>query len=207
MIAFYEEPFSHWCVKARRILDYKRVPYDTHRVGYHDKRELIRATGQDYVPALVDGAAIVTWPDVPDYLERIAPRPTIYPGDCRAEARLVESWAHWRLEEVVWRWVVPDMPKTFADPMERWVFEEIQTLKRGPLELMAVRRPEFAADLDAHLALVEDLLDGRRCLLGAEPSLADFAVFGALSPIPYAGHEIPGRFPRLAAWHARIAAV
>ena len=207
MLIFFQEPFSHWCVKAQKILEFKKIPFDSRRVGYHDKRELIAATGQDYVPALVHDGGVVTWPDVPDYLEKIAPEPTIYPQGTRALARVLESWAHQRLEEIVWRFVVPDFPKTFTDDHERWVFEEIQTLKRGPLELMAARRAEFKADLDAHLQLVEDLLAGRDFLLGARPSLADFAVFGALDPLPYSGNAIPDVFPRLIAWQRHIAAL
>ncbi len=204
MLTFFQEPFSHWCVKVQKILEYKRIPHESKRVGYHDKTELIAATGQDYVPALVHDGRVVTFPDIPDHLERLQPTPTIYPGGVRASARLVENWAHWRLEEIVWRFVVPDFPRTFTDELERWVFVEIQTFKRGPLELMAARRGEFKADLDVHLQLLEDMLAGREFLLGGPPSLADFAVYGALFPLTYSGNEVPGQFERLRAWQERV---
>ncbi len=204
MLTFFQEPFSHWCVKARKILEYKRIPHESKRVGYHDKRELIAATGQDYVPALLHDGRVVAYPDVPDYLERLQPTPTIYPGGVRASAKLVESWAHWRLEEIVWRFVVPDFPQTFADELEGWVFVEIQTIKRGPLESMAARRGEFKADLDAHLQMVDDMLAGREFLLGGLPSLADFAVYGAMFPLTYSGNEVPVQFERLRAWQERV---
>lgn len=204
MLTFFQEPFSHWCVKVQKILDYKKIPHQSKRVGYHDKRELIAATGQDYVPAAVHDGKIVLYPDLPDYLERLAPTPTIYPAGDRAEARLIENWAHWRLEEIVWRYVVPDFPTTFDDDLERWVFVEIQTFKRGPLELMAARREEFKADLDAHLTLLEDMLGDRQFVLGGAPSLADFAVYGAVDPLYYAGREIPRPFERLRAWRDHV---
>lgn len=207
MITFFDEPFSHWCVKVRRILEYKKLAFETRRVGYHDKRELLAATGQDYVPALVHDGRIVTWPEIPDYLEQLAPDPTIHPDGTRAVARVIERWAHARLEELTWRIAAPDMPATFEDDAERWVFVEMQTLKRGPLEVLRTRQPEFLADLRGDLGLLEDLLEGRDFLLGDRPGLADFAVFGALAPLPYAGHALPDGFPRLGAWHARIAAV
>jgi len=204
MLTFYQEPFSHWCVKAKKILDYKKVKYETQNVGYHDKRELIKATGQDYVPAIVDGGKVVTYQDVPDFLERQFPNPTIYPDGTRALTKALENWAHYRLEEIVWRYVVTDFPKTFKDDLERWVFVELQELKRGPMELMESRRPAFKADMEVHLQILEEMLTQQRFLLSQKPSLADFATFGALSPLSYSGNSLPEKFPRLQAWNRLI---
>jgi glutaredoxin len=79
VLIFFQEPFSHWCVKARKIMDYKQIKYETRNVGYHDKRELIKATGQDYVPTILNDAQIITYPNIPDFLEQLKPKPTIYP--------------------------------------------------------------------------------------------------------------------------------
>jgi glutathione S-transferase len=204
VLTLFEEPFSHWCVKARKILDYKKIKYETKEVGYHDKRELIQATGQDYVPAIVNDGQIVTYPDVPDYLEKLSPNPTIYPDGTQALAKTIENWAHYRLEEIVWRYSVVDFPKIFKNDLERWVFVEMQELKRGPLELMDTRRPSFKADMEAHLELVEAMLTSHQYLLSDKPSLADFAVFGAVSPLRYRGNEIPERLSKLRSWYASI---
>jgi glutathione S-transferase len=204
MLTLYQEPFSHWCVKAQKILNYKHIKFESKGVGYHDKRELIRATGQDYVPAIVDGGKIITYPDIPDYLERLAPNPSIYPNGTRNLARLVESWAHYRLEEIVWRYCVADFPKTIKDDQERWVFVEIQELKRGPLELMEARRPAFKADMEAHFQILDDTLHDHKFLLADMPSLADFAVFGAIYPLRYSGSEIAQKFKHLRDWYGSI---
>jgi glutathione S-transferase len=204
MLTFYEEPFSHWCVKAKKILDYKKIKYADKRVGYHDKRELIKATGQDYVPALVSDSQVITYSNVPDFLEELQPSPTIYPNGTKALAKALENWAHYRLEDVVWRFAVTDFPKTFKDDLERWVFVEIQELKRGPLELMAVRRPEFRSEMETHLQIVDDMLQGHSFLLDANPSLADFAVYGAISPLAYSGNKIPEKFSKLRSWQESI---
>ena len=180
------------------------MKYETQKVGYHDKRELIKATGQDYVPAIVDGGKVVTYQDVPDFLERQFPNPTIYPDGTRALTKALENWAHYRLEEIVWRYVVTDFPKTFKDDLERWVFVELQELKRGPMELMESRRPAFKADMEAHLQILEEMLTQQRFLLSQKPSLADFATFGALSPLSYSGNSLPEKFPRLQAWNRLI---
>jgi glutathione S-transferase len=204
MLTFFQEPFSHWCVKTKKILDYKKIKYKTRNVGYHDKRELIKATGQDYVPALVNDGKVITYPDVPDYLESLAPHPTIYPDRTRALAKAIENWAHYRLEDVCWKYIVTAIPKTFKDDLERWVFVEIQELKRGPLELMETRRPTFRKEMEAHLEIVEGMLEDHKFLLCEKPSLADFAVFGAINPVRYAGENFPKRFKKLHAWNRSI---
>jgi glutathione S-transferase len=204
MLTLFQEPFSHWCVKVQKILNYKQIKFENKIVGYHDKRELIKATGQDYVPAIVDGERIVTYPDIPDYLENLAPNPSIYPNRTRNLAKLVENWAHYRLEEIVWRYVVVDFPKTFKDDQERWVFEEIQEIKRGPLELMQVRRPAFKADMEAHFRILDGMLGDHKFLIAEAPSLADFAVFGAVYPLRYSENQIPARFKQLLAWYGSI---
>ncbi len=207
MLTLYNAPYSHYTQKVRRILAYKKIPFESRIVPYHDKRELLSATGQDYTPAIVDGERVVLWDEVPDFLERLVPEPTIYPDGTRDLARIVEDWAHARLEELVWRVVVPDVPATFTDEHERWVFEEIQTIKRGPLEALRARRPEFAADLDRQLAALEGRLAGGGWLLGARPSLADFAVYGALFPLEFAGQALPERFAALSRWYRAVAAM
>lgn len=204
MLTFFQEPFSHWCVKAKKILDYKKIRYEPRNVGYHDKRELIKATGQDYVPAIVNDGQIVTYAEVPDFLEKLQPNPTIYPDGTRALTKAIENWAHYRLEEIVWRYSVTDFPDTFKDDLERWVFVEIQELKRGPLQLMEARKPEFKADMEAHFQILEDMLKEHSFLLSDRPSLADFAVFGAVNPLIYSGSQLPARFARVSAWYHAV---
>jgi glutathione S-transferase len=64
MLTLFQEPYSHWCIKVRRILNYKHIGFESKNVGYHDKRELNRATEQD-VPAIVNDGKIITYPDIP----------------------------------------------------------------------------------------------------------------------------------------------
>jgi len=66
-----------------------------------------------------------------------------------------------------------------------------------------MRRAEFREDMNKHLGMVDQMLAGRDWLLG-EPSLADFGVYGSLSPLLTIGEAIPKEFPRLAAWASRV---
>ena len=204
MLTLFQEPWSHWCVKVRKIMDYKKIKYKVNAVSAHDKRELLRATGQDYVPALVDGKQIITYAEIPDFLEIMTPEPTIYPNHTRGEAKAIENWAHYRLEDIVWQYAVPDFPKTFKDDIERWVFVELQETKRGSLELLQARRPYLKAQMEKHFQILEEMLTEQRFLLDEKPSLADFAAFGAVSPLPYSGNKFPEKFERLTAWYGNI---
>src|SRR4030067_1744864 len=99
----YSMPISHWCVSAGRILAFKGIAFDTEYVPYHDKTGLIAATGQDYVPTLVWDGKPVMWHEIPDFLERKRPKPTLYPEGQRGLAVVIEQWAHAGTEEKVWR--------------------------------------------------------------------------------------------------------
>jgi glutathione S-transferase len=194
---------SHYCVSADRMLAFKRVSVRTQDVPYHDKQELIAATGQDYVPALVWDGSTVQWFDIPEFLERKVPRPTFYPDGQQAVATTLENWGHNVLEERVWRYVVTKVPPILHDNHERWVFEEMQTRARGPWHILESRREEFREDMMKHLGMVEAMLDTRDWILG-EPSLADFGIYGSMSPLLTVGEPIPKELPRIRKWAKRI---
>lgn len=199
----YGYPISHYCVCAERMMAFKGIPFDPEYVSYSDKRSLIRATGQDYVPALTWDGAVVTWQRIPDYLEERNPKPTLYPGGKRGLAHTLDDWGHQVLEERVWRYVVTRVPPLFDDEVERWVFEELQTRARGAWSVLEHRREEYRVDMESHLQLVEGMLDGHKWVLD-EPSLADFGIFGGLSPLLTVGEEIPSKFPQIRDWANRI---
>ena len=138
----YAYDISHYCVSADRILAFKGVDFDTRYVPYHDKTELIKATGQDYVPTLIWDSKPVMWYDIPDFLETVRPKPSLYPDGQRGLAVTLEHWGHQVLEERVWRYVVTKVPRVLHDDVERWVFEEMQTRARGPWHVLEMRREE-----------------------------------------------------------------
>ncbi len=199
----YSMPISHYCVSAERMLAFKKVTFRTEYVPYHDKRELIAATGQDYVPALVWNAEKVPWAEIPDFLEKKIPEPTLYPWGQKGLTKTLEDWGHNVLEERVWRYVVTKVPPILRDDHERWVFEEMQTRARGPWHVLEARRDEFRKDMMKHLAMVEAMLDGRDWILG-KPSLADFGIYGSMSPLLTVREPIPDDLPGVRAWATRI---
>jgi glutathione S-transferase len=205
-VLLYGLDLSHYVVKAKRILEYKGIPYEYVYAPYHDRQELLRVSGQDYVPFLLYEDEGVAWAAIPDFLEKKQPKPTLYPGGMRNVARVLEHWAHNVVEEAAWRIAAPDARKTFQDPREAWVFEELQMRKRGDLDEYAKQKPRFTKDLVSVMAPVEDRLKESPFLLGDEPSLADFALYGALHCLPYSGNEIPRELGATRKWYAATGA-
>jgi glutathione S-transferase len=202
-VRLFYHPISHYCVSAERMLRYKRIRFDTVYTPYHDRQELLRVSGQDYIPTLAWDGKIVTWAEIPSFLDRVRPKPALIPPGRAGLARTLENWGHLVLEEKVWRAVVTHVPRTMKDPQERWAFEELQTRARGPWAVLKSRRKEFVADLLPCFELVDSMLEGREWLLD-EPTVADFGVYGGLSPWLTVGEKVPARFPHVARWASRI---
>jgi glutathione S-transferase len=188
------------------MLAFKRIPFEEVYVPYHDKRDLLKVTGQDYVPSLTWGPTFVPWYDIPTFLEQQVPQPTLYPMGMGGAAKVIEHWGHEVLEERVWRAVVTEVPPVLKSDHERWVFEEMQTRARGPWHVLQSRKGEFEKDVEKHLQMVEEMLDGKPWILG-EPSVADFGVYGGMSPLFTIGRKLPSSMKATRAWAARIEAL
>ncbi|MCI4364998.1 MAG: hypothetical protein L3K10_02905 [Thermoplasmata archaeon] len=204
-VELYYLPPSHYCVSAERMLAFKGVRPKITYAPYNDRSELLRRTGQDYVPTLIWNGKAVPWQDVPGFLDRVRPDPSLVPPGLDGVARTLENWGHQVLEERVWRAVVTQVPKTLRTEVERWVFEEMQTRSRGPWHVLKGRRPEFVRDLMEYFSFVDEMVQDKEWILGP-PSLADFGIYGGLSPWMLVGEKIPARFKGLRAWAARVEA-
>jgi glutathione S-transferase len=205
-VELYFLPPSHYCVSVERMLAYKKIRTKTIYAAYNDRQELLRRTGQDYVPTLIWNGKAVTWQEIPTFLDEVRPDPPLLPSGREGVARTLENWGHQVLEERVWRAVVTQAPKLLRSEAERWVFEEMQTRARGPWHVLKARRAEFVRDLMGYFAFVDEMVRGREWILDA-PSLADFGIYGGLSSWLKVGEKIPTRFPSLRAWAARVGAL
>jgi glutathione S-transferase len=205
-VELYFLPASHYCVSVERMLAYKGVRAKLLYAPYHDRQELLQRTGQDYVPTLIWKGRPVTWPHIPQFLDEKVPDRPLVPAGQAGLAQTLENWGHQVLEERVWRAVVTQMPKMLKTDEERWVFEEMQTRARGPWHVLKARRPEFVRDLMEYFAFVDAMVRDREWILES-PSLADFGIYGGLSPWLTVGEKVPVRFPALRAWVKRVEAI
>jgi glutathione S-transferase len=202
-VRLFYHPVSHYCVSAERMLRFKRIRFETVYTPYHDHQELLRVSGQDYVPTLEWNGKCIVWSDIPSFLDRARARPPLIPPGKAGLARALENWGHLVLEERVWRAVVTRVPPTMKDAQERWVFEEMQTRARGPWSVLEHRRKEFVEDLLPYFEMVDSMLEGREWILD-EPTVADFGIYGGLSPWLAVGEKIPARFAHVVRWVNRI---
>src|SRR5437870_13023803 len=102
----YSMDISHYCVSADRMLAFKGVDFETRYAPYHDRQEVLKATGQDYVPTLIWEGKPVMWSDIPDFLENVRPKPTLSPDRNQGLAVILEHWGPQVLEERVCRYGV-----------------------------------------------------------------------------------------------------
>ncbi len=201
-VRLFTHPISHYCVSAERMLAFKGIPFTRVRVPYHDRRALVDVSGQDYIPTMLWDRTVVRWDEIPAFLDRQRATPALRPPRIAALADVLENWGHQVVEERVWRAVVTEMLPALA-PAERWAFEEMQNRARGPWHVLEARRAEFAKEAGEYLARVDRMLADRTWILD-EPSVADFGVYGAISPWWTAGRATPPRLRNLRRWAVRI---
>lgn len=205
-VRLYHLAPSHHCEKARKILDLKAIPYDHVDVPYHDHREVVEESGQDYVPLVVTGdGSAVTFEEIPDWAEQVRPEPTLWPkGASREICRALEQWALVMVEDVLWPYAAPDVPDKLEDDQARWRFVEHQRRKFGDLEMLRETRPHRRGAVEHQLDLAQDLLGSTEFLLGDEPSHADLALYGGTHCLVFSGVGFPNGFDDLVAWRGRV---
>ncbi len=204
-VRLYSLPISHYCVSAERMLAFKGVPTEIVPAAYHTRQELLRRTGQDYVPTLLWGRRTVLWHEIPEFLDRVRPEPSLHPAGQEALARAIENWGHQVVEERVWRVVVTEVPPVLSSDDERWVFEELQVRARGPFAVLRSRQKEFERELQPYFAMIDGMVQDRPYVLEV-PTVADFGLYGSLSPWWTVGRTTPRTYPHLASWARRIRA-
>ena len=204
MIVLYDEVYSPYCAKVRKLMDYKRLRYRAIPVPYHDKERLLRDTGQDYVPFLRNGRDRVPYVEAVDYLDRIRPMPSAYPDGTREVCRVLESWEYDWFEDRAWALVAPYLERRFADPVERWNFTEYWERAYGPFD-DARKDPKPLWDaLHPAFSMLEDCLRRRDWLVTTAPTAFDFAIYGDIFAMDYAGLRLPAKYPRLRRWYRRV---
>ncbi len=204
MLVLYDEDYSPYCGKIRKLMDYKGLRYRTIAVPYHDKRRLLKETGQDYVPFVRDGRRGVRWTEAVDYLDRRVPEPPAYPDGTRGACKILEAWEYDWFEDRFWGVVAPFLALRLTNQVERWNFEETWERAYGPFEGLR-RDPQALWDaIRPSLQSLEDALADRAYFLADRPSAFDFAIYGDVHAAVVARLSLPARYRRLRAWYLRV---
>jgi glutathione S-transferase len=201
-LRLYRFPFSTNVERVALALAHKRIEVESVWVDPADRSEVVRASGQELVPVLVDGDIVVADSTaILEHLEERFPEPPLYPADParRAELGLFVDWFN----------------KVWKRPPNLIVDEESKA------EPDRARIAELEGQIAGALPVFEDLLAGRDFLFGEELSAADVAAFPFLKYAllweegdPDRFHEVlrdaqrlDGRYPRLESWIRRIDAL
>ena len=166
MLRLYRIPLSTNVERVTLALGHKRLPVEFVDVDPADRTDLRRVSGQDLVPVLVDGAAVVTDSmEIVRHIEARFPDPPLYPREAarRAEMLVFIDWFN-----RVWKRPPNEIEAELGKPAPD--HEKIAALGRWMTEALDV---------------FEDLLAGRDYLMG-EFSAADCAAFPFLK---YAVHR------------------
>jgi glutathione S-transferase len=201
-LRLYRIPFSTNVERVALALAHKRIAVDWLDVDPDDRSEVVRVSGQELVPVLVDGDHVLSdSPVILEYLEERFPDPPLYPADParRAELRTFVDWFN----------------RVWKRPPNLIVAEELKA-DPDPYRLAALEHRIADA-----LPLFEDLLAGRDYLFGDELSAADVVAFPFLKyamlweegdeerfhEVLRDAQRLDGRYPRLEAWIHRVDAL
>ena len=205
-------PSSPFAEKIRTLLGFKRVEWSSVMIPPIMPKPDVTALTGGYrkTPILQIGAdiycdtALIT-----RVLERLVPKPTVYPTASAGLASILAQWADttlfWTIIPYsmqpaglahIFAGMPPEVQKGFID--DRAAF-------RGGIPRM--RPAEAIQGVTLYLGELEALLrDGRQWLLGAETCIADFSVYHCLWYITRSGPPaaILESYPRVRAWLARV---
>ena len=207
-LVLHHYPQSPFSEKVRLILGFKACRWKSVVIPMiMPKPDVVELTGgYRKTPILQIGADVYCDTAlIADVLERLRPSPTLYPGDVGALARILAQWA-----DATLFWTV--IPYVFQPAGLQHLFgnvppEHIQAFGadrkafRGNVPRMPV--PEATGSLAVYLQRLDAMLqDGRPYLLGALPTIADFAVYHSIWFIRRGGPlaKILDAHPRLVEW-------
>ncbi|MFR9749731.1 glutathione S-transferase family protein [Nocardia sp. 004] len=226
----YVSDVSYFSGKFEAYLRYKGIPHERIQVNIETTRNvLLPATGFMKIPAMQcpDGSWLKDTTPMIQWLDRKHPVYPVYPEDPAARflALLVEDYADewmWR-PAMYYRWRFADSARLLRARIGREFSRGTRHLApivsayfhcRQYLVFVygdGVRRHNEAAVQDVYLRTLRqlsDVLASRRFLLGARPSIVDFAFFGSMfrhfALDPVSAEIMIDTAPAVYAWTARL---
>ena len=198
-LVFYDFPTSPFCAKVRAVLMYQGATFETVNALLPRHFLTLRRQGTGKVPALqIDGRWTTDSTDICHALDALFPSRAILPSDRRERAlcHAIEEWCDESLYFVGLQlvWLAPAnggaVRRRFARGPIGWLtWRAYRRLIAGQVKGQGTGRKtaqQQAADLARHLDAAESLLTDRPFLLGEQPWLCDFALFGELRFLGFA---------------------
>jgi glutathione S-transferase len=201
-------PFSE---KVKKLLAHKDVAWRAvEQPTIMPKPQLVPLTGgYRRIPVLQVGADVYCDSQlVARVLERLHPKPTLYPGGSEGACHAFSMWA----DRMFFLATVPVLFSLIGEHIPRAFIDDRSKLMgpRADFAEVPKQAPTAREHCRADAALLEaQLADGRPFLLGKQFSLADAACYHPvwfLRSVPGAA-DVLNEFPRLLAWADRLQAM
>ena len=214
-LILHHYPTSPFAEKVRLMLGYKKLAWKSVIIPMiMPKPDVVALTGgYRKTPFLQIGADIYCDTAlIADVLEHLQPEPSLYPEPSKGMGRTLAQWADTTLfwtamaynfqpagTAQVFAGAPPEAAKAFA--------EDRQTMRQGMPRMPAA---DATAAYKSYLRRMSDMLDDWPFLLGALPSIADFAAYHPLwftrTRTP-AMADVLNATPAVLAWMDRMAAI
>jgi glutathione S-transferase len=201
---------SPFCAKARKLLAFKGVEFETIEVDYLERKELLLASGQIMVPAVTldNGETIVDSARIAMRLEELYPEPTIFPAGWRGMHLVLADFIDNHLEEHVYAVALADelayYSRQGADRGALWRLIRERKFGAGFVDRVIRDHTANWERARAALAPFEEQLASAPFLTG-RIGLADFALYGQLFYLAFTGElKIPADMKNLIAFFGRV---
>ena len=214
-LILHHYPNSPFAEKVRLILGHKRLAWKSVFIPMiMPKPDLTALTGgYRKTPVLQIGADIYCDTAlICDVLEHLVPAPTLYPEAVKGAARIVAQWADSALftASMAYNFQPAGVAQVFAGAPAEGVqaFVADRAAMRGGAPRMA--SADAAATYKSYLRRIASMLHGQDFLFGAQPCVADFAVYHPLWFTQERTPALAGIFdatPDVKVWMARMQAI
>jgi glutathione S-transferase len=193
----YRFPYSPYVLKVQLLLDLMGQKYEAIDVPYGDRTELATLTGgYIYVPVLEDGGQVVF--DSRRICQRLVGEGGAFvPAPLEGPIWAYHDWCDGPLEDVLFRIGSPGIRDSWKTAGERALYVLIKERKFGVGCVEAWERgvEELVAKGNELLAPSARTLAAQPFLFGAQPTLADCALYGLFAFLRVASPANVGRFP------------
>jgi glutathione S-transferase len=204
--------YSPFARKVQMLLDLLGLEYELVEIDYGQRGELAQLTGgYIYVPVLLadDGSVIVDSRRICEHLLGGAAAQKLVPSPLEGPIWAYADFCDGPLEDVLFRIASPAVREAWPTPWERALYNLTKERKFGAgcVDAWLKDQPSLLERARHLLAPTLSTLEQQRFLFGAQPTLADAALYGNLAMLSEADPALLRSLaPGLPAYQARLEA-
>jgi glutathione S-transferase len=212
-LILHHYPTSPFAEKVRLMLGFKNLAYCSVTIPpVMPKPDVVALTGgYRRTPILQVGSDIYCDTSlIADVLEHLHPEPTLYPAHLKGASRIVAQWADTTLFWAAMTYSINPKTAPSMFPDEKTAAAFMVDRKAMRTNMTQLRPPDATSAYRSYLRRVAHMADEHDYLFGAEPCIADFAVY---HPLWFTKVRTPAAAgilqatPSLGEWMERMAAI